>query len=115
MTHHRFITAALLSMLLITPAAKAQAPVCVPPEEPWVPERDADIEAYVDLVTADFEHYFSALTQHFQCLDQAWQEGLARGRAVSAARETFVQRATALGLRARLGVDPQPPSDGRAK
>ena len=115
MTPHRFITAALLTVLLISPAAKAQAPVCVPPEEPWVPERDADIEAYVDLVAADFERYFSDLTQHFRCLDQAWQEGLARGRAVSAARETFVQRATALGLRARLGVDPQPPSDGGRK
>ena len=113
--HLRLITAALLSVLSITPAAKAQAPVCVPPEEPWVPERDADIEAYVDLVAADFERYFSALTQHFQCLDQAWQDSLARGRAVSAARETFVQRATALDLRARLGVDPQPPSDGRPK
>ncbi|QIR86638.1 hypothetical protein [Paracoccus sp. AK26] len=115
MTHHRFITAALLSGLSILPTATAQAPVCVPPEEPWVPERDADIQAYVDLVAADFERYFSALTQHFQCLDQAWQDSLARGRAVSAARETFVQRATALGLRARLGVEPQPPSDGRPK
>ena len=115
MTHHRFITAALLTVLLISPAAKAQAPVCVPPEEPWVPERDADIEAYVDLVAADFERYFSALTQHFQCLDQAWQDSLARGRAVSAARETFVRRATALGLQARLGVDPQPPSNGGPK
>lgn len=113
MTLHRFIAAALLSVLMISTAAKAQAPICVPPEEPWVPERDADIQAYVDLVAADFERYFSALTQHFQCLDQAWQEGLARGRAVSAAREVFVQRATALGLRARLGVDPLPPSDRR--
>ena len=113
--HLRLIAAALFSVLLIPAGAKAQAPVCVPPEEPWVPERDADIQAYVDLVAADFERYFSALTQHFQCLDHAWQEGLARGRAVSAARETFVQRATALGLRARFGVDPQPPSDGRPK
>ncbi|GHG23417.1 hypothetical protein [Paracoccus aerius] len=115
MTHHRFITAALLTVLLISPAATAQVPVCVPPEEPWVPERDADIQAYVDLVAADFERYFSALTQHFQCLDQAWQDSLARARSVSAARETFVQRATALGLRARLGVDPQPPSNGWRK
>ena len=115
MTPHRFITAALVSVLFISTAAKAQAPVCVPPTEPWVPERDADIKAYVDLVAADFERYFSVLTQHFQCLDQAWQDSLARGRAVSAARETFVQRATALGLRARLGVDPQPPSDGGRK
>ncbi len=113
MTHNRFIAAALLSGLLIPAAAKAQAPVCVPPEEPWVPERDADIQAYVDLVAADFERYFSALTQHFQCLDQAWQDGLARGRAVAAAREAFVQRASALGLGARLGVDPLPPSDRR--
>ena len=113
MTHDRLIAAALLSVLLIPTAAEAQAPICVPPEEPWVPERDEDVRAYVDLVAADFERYFSALTQHFQCLEQAWQDGLVRGRAVSAARETFVQRATALGLGARLGVDPQPQSDRR--
>jgi hypothetical protein len=108
----RLATAALLVLLAQTPA-KAQAPVCVPPEEPWVPEQDEDVRAYVDLVAVDFERYFSALTQHFQCLEQAWQDGLVRGRAVSAARQTFVQRATALGLGARLGVDPQPPSDRR--
>ena len=113
MTHDRLIAAALLSVLLIPTAAEAQAPICVPPEEPWVPERDEDVRAYVDLVAADFERYFSALTQHFQCLDQAWQDSLAGARAVSAAREIFVQRATALGLGARLGVDPQPPSDRR--
>lgn len=113
--HLCLIAAALFSVLLIPTAAKAQAPVCVPPEEPWVPEQDADIEAYVDLVAADFERYFSALGLHFQCLDQAWQDSLLRARAVSAAREIFVQRATALGLRARLGVDPQPPSNGGPK
>ena len=108
----RLAIAALVVLLAQTPA-EAQAPLCVPPEEPWVPERDADVRAYVDLVAADFERYFLAMTHHFQCLEQAWQDGLVRGRAVSAARETFVQRATALGLGARLGVDPQPPSDRR--
>ena len=33
----------------------AQAPLCVPPEEPWVPDSEADFRAYADLVAADFE------------------------------------------------------------
>ena len=38
----------------------AQAPLCVPPEEPWVPDSEADFQAYADLVAADFDQYFLA-------------------------------------------------------
>lgn len=47
----------------------AQAPLCVPPEEPWMPENDADLRAYVDLLAADFERYFSALTSRAKTAD----------------------------------------------
>lgn len=113
MTGHRVVAAALLTSVLVPIAARAQAPVCVPPEEPWVPQQDADIQAYVDLVAADFERYFSDLTRYFQCLEQAWQDGLAHGRQVSSARETFLRRARALGLGTNLGVDPIEPSGRR--
>ncbi len=86
--------------------AWAQAPVCIPPEEPWVPVSEADFREYADLVAADFERYFSALTRHFQCLEQAWQDGLDRGRRVAADREAFAARAGALGIGERIGVDP---------
>ena len=48
----------------------AQVPLCVPPEEPWVPDSEADFRAYADLVAADFEQYFSgqvhlATANHF--------------------------------------------------
>lgn len=99
---------AALPFLAILAPAQAQAPVCVPPQEPWVPESEADLRAYADLVAADFERYFLALTRHFQCLEQAWQEGIEQGRRAAAARETFVARAKALGLGDRLGTDPIP-------
>lgn len=51
--------------------AWAQAPLCVPPETPWVPVSEADFRDYADLVAQDFERYFSALTRHFQCLEVA--------------------------------------------
>lgn len=58
-------------------SAWAQAPLCVPPEKPWVPVSEADFRAYADLVAGDFERYFSALTKHYQCLEAAWQDGIA--------------------------------------
>jgi hypothetical protein len=85
--------------------AVAQAPVCILPEKPWVPVSEADFREYADLVAADFERYFSALTRHFQCLEQAWQDGLDRGRRVAADREAFAARAKTLGLQDRIGVD----------
>lgn len=103
---------AVIPVLLAPAAAGAQVPVCVPPAEPWVPESEADFREYVDMVAADFERYFTELTRYFQCLEQGWQDGIERGRSVSAARKAFVARARALGLDARLGVDP-PPARGR--
>ena len=111
MTQH-LAGAALLVLLAWTPVA-AQAPICVLPEEPWVPGNEADFRGYVDLIAAEFERYFSELTRYFQCLERTWHEGIEQGRRVSAARETFVARATALGLGPRLGVDPPHPSGRR--
>lgn len=62
----------LLALALFSSTAMAQAPLCVPPEEPLVPDSEADFPAYVDLLAADFERYFSALTRHVQCLETVW-------------------------------------------
>lgn len=86
--------------------AWAQAPVCMPPEKPWAPVSEADFREYADLVAQDFERYFSTLTRHFQCLEQAWQDGIEQGRQVAADREAFAARARALGLQDRIGMDP---------
>ncbi|MTE02150.1 hypothetical protein GIY56_17820 [Paracoccus sp. YIM 132242] len=40
-----------------------------------MPESDADLHAYVDLLAANFKRYFSALTRHLQCLETAWRDG----------------------------------------
>ena len=74
--------ALLLALALFSSAAMVQAPICMPPEEPWVPDSEADFREYADLVAADFERYFSALARHFQGLEAAWQDGIARGRSV---------------------------------
>lgn len=100
---------AVVLLWVCTAVAHAQEPVCIPPEEPWVPVSETDFREYADLVAADFERYFSALTRHFQCLETAWQDGIARGRAVSAQNEAFRARAATLGLTGTIGIDADPP------
>lgn len=97
---------ALMLLLASANGAFGQAPICIPPEEPWVPVNDADLREYVDLIASDFEHYFQELTHYFQCLEQAWQDGIERGRTTGERQAAFAARAKALGLGDSLGVDP---------
>lgn len=91
-----------LAFGLIFPGANlVQAPLCVPPEEPWVPDSEADFRTYIDLVAADFERYFSALI----CLGAFCQDG-SHTLAGGTRREDFASRAKALGLRDKLGAEP---------
>lgn len=71
-----------------------------------MPDSEADFREYADLVAADFERYFSALTRHFPCLETAWEDGIARGRTVGKTREAFAARAKELGLGDKPGVEP---------
>jgi hypothetical protein len=49
-----------------------------------------------------------AVSRHFPCLETAWEDGIARGRAVGKTREAFAPRAKELGLGDKPGVEPLP-------
>lgn len=95
------LTAMLLQVL---PLAQVQAQeaspatVCLPPEEPFVPGSDEDFREYADVVSRDFERYFSELTAYFTCMDGTRQAVFDRARKVSNDYQTFWTRANALGV-----------------
>ena len=65
---------ALMATLAVVPAAvdalsAGSGSVCLPPEEPYVPSGDAEFREYADMVSADFERYFNAITDYFICMD----------------------------------------------
>ena len=70
-----------------------------------MPVSHADLQIYANLIAADFERYFSALTRHLRCLEVAWQDGIERSRTVGAEHEAFAARAKGLVLRDKLGVE----------
>lgn len=88
--------------------AVSPATLCLPPEEPFVPATDVDFRAYADMVSGDFERYFTELTAYFSCMDSTRQAVFDRARVVSQDHQTFWQRAKALGVaeKAALMVDP---------
>ncbi|MFB9223624.1 hypothetical protein ACFFUC_11665 [Paracoccus cavernae] len=88
--------------------AVSPATLCLPPEEPFVPATDEDFRAYADMVSGDFERYFTELTTYFSCMDSTRQAVFDRARVVSQDHQTFWQRAKALGVaeKAALMVDP---------
>ena len=100
----REMAAAAILLLLIHPSF-AQAPLCIPPEEPFVPADDAAFGEYADLVAEDFERYFSEVRPYIACLDTARQDAFARAREISAQHEAFWKRADELGLTEEVAPD----------
>ena len=93
---------ALMATLAVVPAAvdalsAGSGSVCLPPEEPYVPSGDAEFREYADMVSADFERYFNAITDYFICMDATRQVVFERARHVSKAHQAFWQRAEELG------------------
>ena len=101
------ITAAMMVLALTRPAV-AQAPVCIPPQEPFIPADDAAFREYADLVAEDFERYFSEFTPYIACLDAARQDAFTRAREISAQHEAFWTRAEAMGLTEEAAPDADP-------
>lgn len=99
-------TAAIL-LLLIHPAF-AQAPLCVPPEEPFVLADDAAFGEYADLVAEDFERYFSEVGPYIACLDAARHDAFDGARKISAQHEAFWKRADEMGLTEEVAPDADP-------
>lgn len=97
---------ALMATLAVVPAAvdalsAGSGSVCLPPEEPYVPSGDAEFREYADMVSADFERYFSEITDYFVCVDDTRQAVFERARHVSKAHQAFWQRADELGVTER--------------
>lgn len=96
-----FLTAIFLQVLpLMNAQAQVASPatVCLPPEEPFVPGNDEDFREYADVVSRDFERYFSELTAYFTCMDGTRQAVFDRAREVSKDHQAFWTRANALGV-----------------
>ena len=98
---NRAILALMATLAVGFAAAHAQPAasnrVCLPPEEPYVPSGDAEFREYADMVSADFERYFNAITDYFICMDATRQVVFERARHVSKAHQAFWQRAEELG------------------
>lgn len=100
---------ALMATLAVVPAAvdalsAGSGSVCLPPEEPYVPSGDAEFREYADMVFADFERYFNAITDYFICMDATRQVVFERARHVSKAHQAFWQRAEELGVTERAAA-----------
>ena len=98
----RLIPLLMAGMALLTSQVLAQSgspnAVCLPPEEPYVPSDDEGFRAYADMVSEDFERYFSELTDYFSCMDGTRLAVFERAREVSKAHQAFWKRANDLGV-----------------
>ena len=95
----------LFGMVLVcfpfgAPHAETASPatICLPPEEPFVPTSDEDLKAYADIVSGDFERYFTELTVYLSCMDDTRQAVFDRARMVSQDHQAFWDRAKKLGV-----------------
>lgn len=105
---NRAILALMVALAVGFAAAHAQPAasnrVCLPPEEPYVPSGDAEFQDYADMVSADFNRYFSEITDYFVCMDATRQAVFERAREVSKAHQEFWQRADELGVNERAAA-----------
>lgn len=82
--------------------------MCIPPVPPAVPQDDALLREYADLIEQDFQSYFDALTDFSICHDQLFLRTMEEARSVSADYRSFLDRAAAAG--AALGPRHEPGS-----
>ncbi|MEF9604814.1 hypothetical protein O4J55_21815 [Paracoccus sp. PXZ] len=98
----RLIPMLMAGMALLPSPVMAQSgspnAVCLPPEEPYVPSDDDGFRAYADMVSEDFERYFSELTEYFACMDGTRLAVFERAREVSQDHQAFWKRANDLGV-----------------
>ncbi|MFN8679974.1 hypothetical protein EQ718_13795 (plasmid) [Paracoccus versutus] len=98
----RLIPMLMAGMALLPSPVMAQSgspnAVCLPPEEPYVPSDDDGFRAYADMVSEDFERYFSELTEYFVCMDGTRLAVFERAQEVSKTHQAFWKRANDLGV-----------------
>jgi len=71
---------------------------CLPPVPPFVPEGDDALVEYADVISLDFERYFSEMSRHSTCLVNAQNDLIQEGKAVASLYESFLSRARQLGV-----------------
>lgn len=91
----RLITV-LLWMAVFCGAARA-FDGCTPPVPPTVPQDEALLREYADLIEHDFQAYFDALTDFSICHDQLFLHTMVEARSVSADYRSFLDRAAVAG------------------
>ena len=80
---------------------------CIPPVPPVVPQNDALLKAYADIIELDFQTYFDALTDFSKCHDQLFARTLQEARDVSADYHAFLEWAADAGA----AIVPRPVPD----
>ncbi|SMO99091.1 hypothetical protein [Paracoccus laeviglucosivorans] len=111
------ISAIFMALLPAVSHAQALRPQavaeCLPPEEPFVPSSDAELRHYANLVAADFERYFGALTDYLACLDATRLASFQRAHEISRQHRAFRARLDQLGLAGQAAIAHPPiSSDG---
>jgi len=83
------VSAAVLAGL--TEALAQAAPfLCLPPEAPMTALPDAVLSEYRTEISAEFEAYFSAVTDYIACLDEERARTLDEARAATEAYSTLL-------------------------
>lgn len=78
----------------------------------YVPSSDDELRAYADMVSGDFNRYFSEITDYFVRVDDTGQAVFERARHVSKAHQAFWQRADDLGVTERAAAERPDASSG---
>jgi hypothetical protein len=82
----------IAAMFLMSAASIAQPEVirCLPPQVPVIDLPEAVLLEYRTEIGAEFESYFSAISTHIACLDEARTRALAEARDAADAYATFL-------------------------
>lgn len=107
MPNAKFIFAIILSLEPTSSFGQTASAitVCLPPEEPYVPEDDQTFSNYAEIISKDFEKYFSEVTKYFSCMDGTRQAVFYRAKAVSEQHQKFWLRAEKLGVTQQAARD----------
>jgi hypothetical protein len=81
---------------------------CLPPAEPFLPEDDAALAQYANLIAEDFERYFGVISDYFACMDATREVEFRRAQQVSQRHRQFLDRLDGLGLRSKAAVGREP-------
>ena len=87
---------------------------CLPPDEPFVPGEDAELQRYAAVIAADFERYFAGISDYLACLDATRQAAFLRAQQISVQHRSFRGRLDELGLTGEGAVD-HPPLSSHGK